>query len=394
MSKKQKQQSTSETSTTEESSHHSDVELNKRKSSESISSEKQRKMKKGEPVARKVKNADLQPNKQSRHWLQFFPVPFIAMVMGIGGLALVFKKYATLFDISDTYYLTILYIAIGTFVIITLIYIAKIIKFKKAVIAEFNHPIRLNFFPAFNISILLFSIAFIPDHETVAEVLMWIGVVGQIPLTMFTLRKWMMLPFRREIFNPTAIIPIVSLLLVAVPMGKLRYVEGAWLFLSFGLFWWILMIVSLFVRIMWEEKLPKKFLPALYITIAPPAIGLIAYQAIQHDWTDISRLLFGITVADFAVLLALSFDIFQMHPCTTYLAYTFPMDALAISFLEFHAYYDSTVSKIFAYIFAYLALATVVFVLLILFSLIIRRIIFIPEKEKIKSWKEYFQKKK
>ncbi|KAJ3438021.1 tellurite resistance protein teha [Anaeramoeba flamelloides] len=211
----------------------------------------------------------------------------MALVMGICGLALVFKKFALLFDVSKIYSQVIFFLAIGTFVIIAINYLAKCIKFKQAVVTEFNHPVAINFFPTFSISLLLFSLVLVTDHKTIATVLMAIGAVGQIPLTMFTLRKWLMLPFKREIFNATTMIPIVSLSLVSAPMGKLGYVEGAWLFFVFGMFFYFLIMVALFVRMLWAETLPKPLLSSLFIIMAPPAIGLVSYQGFKNEWTDI-----------------------------------------------------------------------------------------------------------
>lgn len=43
-------------------------------------------------------------------------------------------------------------------IIITVIYCFKVLRHTKAVITELHHPIRLNFFPAFSIGLLLLSV--------------------------------------------------------------------------------------------------------------------------------------------------------------------------------------------------------------------------------------------
>ncbi|KAJ6240739.1 tellurite resistance protein teha [Anaeramoeba flamelloides] len=392
----QKQQFSSETGTSNCECSTSDVELNQHQSesSDSLSTKSQQKRLGGEQGKRKVKKGDQEANEQPRNYLQYFPISLMALVMGICGLALVFKKFALLFDVSKIYSQVIFFLAIGTFVIIAINYLAKCIKFKQAVVTEFNHPVAINFFPTFSISLLLFSLVLVTDHKTIATVLMAIGAVGQIPLTMFTLRKWLMLPFKREIFNATTMIPIVSLLLVSAPMGKLGYVEGAWLFFVFGMFFYFLIMVALFVRMLWAETLPKPLLPSLFIIMAPPAIGLVSYQGFKNEWTDISRILFGICITNFVVLLSLSHDIFKMQPSAAWLAFTFPMDALASAVLEWHAYHQSDVSKVIAYIFSFLALGAVGFVVLLIVSLLIKKRIFIPQNEKSKNWKDFLGKKK
>ncbi|KAJ3438020.1 hypothetical protein M0812_17199 [Anaeramoeba flamelloides] len=71
-----------------------------------------------------------------------------------------------------------------------------------------------------------------------------------------------------------------------------------------------------------------------------------------------------------------------MQPSATWMAFTFSMDALASAVLESHAYHQSDVSKVIAYIFSFLALGAVGFVVLLIVSLLIKKRIFIPQNEK------------
>ena len=99
-------------------------------------------------------------NEESR--LRHFPITFFAIVMGLSGLAITWK--AAGHSILPQGYLYLGAFSTVIMCIITLIYLTKIIKHPAAVLEEARHPIRLNFFPAFSISLLLLSIIW--EHFT------------------------------------------------------------------------------------------------------------------------------------------------------------------------------------------------------------------------------------
>ena len=92
--------------------------------------------------------------------LQFFPVMMFATVMGLGGLTLVFERLNHVFLFSSIFATTFLIIATTLFFVILFTYFFKIIKYKEEVLKELNHPIRINFFAASSISMLILSAAF------------------------------------------------------------------------------------------------------------------------------------------------------------------------------------------------------------------------------------------
>ena len=89
--------------------------------------------------------------------LQFFPVMMFATVMGLGGLTLVFERLNHVFSFSTIFATTFLIITTALFFITLFTYFLKIIKYKEEVVKELNHPIRINFFAASSISILILS---------------------------------------------------------------------------------------------------------------------------------------------------------------------------------------------------------------------------------------------
>ena len=86
--------------------------------------------------------------------LQFFPVMMFAIVMGLSGLSLVFKKLSEVLYFPSI--IGTLFTLISTIVFFLILgnYILKLLKYKKEVKEEIIHPIRINFFVTYNIDFL------------------------------------------------------------------------------------------------------------------------------------------------------------------------------------------------------------------------------------------------
>ncbi len=101
--------------------------------------------------------------------LEYFPISFFAMVMGLSGLTIGWEKAQHVLG----WQLGIIPLLAGgtllIFALLALLYGAKVLRFRAAVLAELRHPVKLNFFPAISISLLLLSIAFLPLHAELAR---------------------------------------------------------------------------------------------------------------------------------------------------------------------------------------------------------------------------------
>ncbi|KAJ5068890.1 c4-dicarboxylate abc transporter [Anaeramoeba ignava] len=291
-------------------------------------------------------------------------------------------------DVSPTIWKVIFWIVFGQAILIALIYLAKMIRYPEAVIMEFKNKILVNFFPAVNIILLLFSVALIPEHKTTAEAVMWIGASLQLLMSLYSIRLWFTRDFDLNLFNPTAFIPIVAPLFISAPLGQLGYKNLGWFFMSYGLFFWTIMITILFARIIFYKPIDRKFYPAFWIIIAPPAIGLVCYLSLNppNHWDHFCDFLFYTAVFHFIILLSLTDYIFRCPPCLNYIALTFPLDAIAIAALEYHLHMKNTHTKTFAWITLILASVIVVLVLILIFILIITGRFFVPENKMLQRW--------
>lgn len=312
--------------------------------------------------------------------LAHFPPAFFAMVMGLTGLSLAWEKAAFLLGFPLIVSQILLLISACTFIIIAVTYALKARRYPHAVIEEFHHPIKMSFFPAFSIAMLLMSIATLSISFTLSFYLWAMGSIIHLGFTLYTLGQWLHQPkFKISHSTPAWFIPVVGNILVPVAGVEHGFLEVSWFFFSIGLVYWIVLKTLIFNRMFFHEPLPQKLLPTLFILIAPPAVGFISYMKLTGELDSFARILFY--SAMFLVLLLLSQlpKFMKINFFMSWWAYSFPLAASTIATLSM---YHANPLPFFHYLsIVLLLLASCVIVVLFLRTLIAikRKEICIPE---------------
>lgn len=273
------------------------------------------------------------------HWLMHVPVPLFAVVMGVTGLGIAWRKAAATLGAPGVVGEAILGLAATLFIAIACLYGIKMLRHPGEVRKEFGHPIRANFFPAISIGMLLLSIGAVPYGHGLATAVWGIGAAMHLTLTLHLAGRWLTKPFQITHSNPAWFIPVVGNILVPLTGVRLGYIEISWFFFAIGAVFWLVLFTVVFYRIVFHDQLPVKIVPTLFILIAPPAVGYLSYVAltggVQVD--AFARVL--IYVALFLTLLLFSMvRTFLAVPfAVSWWAYTFPLDAITVATLE-HAH--------------------------------------------------------
>jgi tellurite resistance protein len=134
--------------------------------------------------------------------------------------------------------------------------------------------------------------------------------------------------------TPAWFIPIVGNIIAPIGGVTLGFTEVSWFFFAIGILYWIVLKVLVFNRIIFHEPLPEKLLPTLFIMIAPPAVGFIAYLKLNQGVVDnFAHILYY--AAMFLVLLLVSqLPRFARIPFfVSWWAYSFPIAAFTIGTL-------------------------------------------------------------
>lgn len=272
--------------------------------------------------------------------LAFFPISFFAMIMGFGGLTIASQRIETLLHISWHPSDLLVALTVALFVLISALYSLKIIKHPQTVRKEFSHPIRLHFFPAFSISLLLLSIIFLPLQATLSRVFWFAGALIHLLLTLKIITLWIQHSyFELKHMNPSWFIPAVGNIIVPIAGVAHAPVDVSWLFFSIGIVFWLILLIIFFNRIIFHHPLPEKLLPTFFILLAPPAIGFIAYMKLNGEQIDAFARVLYFFAAFTLMLLIMQFSLLRkVRFYLSWWAYSFPMAAITLASIQmFHA---------------------------------------------------------
>ncbi len=300
-----------------------------------------------------------------------FPVSFFAVVMGLCGLAIATQKLETMVGAGDIASTVLLGVALFVFLILALAYAYKLMRHRDLVVAEFNDPVRLSFFPTFSIGLLLVSIAFLSISETTSFVFWVIGTVLHLALTLAVLSIWVQQEkFEITHMNPAWFIPVVGNILVPLAGVEHAPQEISWFFFSVGLVFWVVLQTLFFYRVFFHRPLPERLLPTFFILLAPPAVGFIAYVKLTGSVDAFANVLYYFALFTFVFLLVQLRMLRRARFFLSWWAYSFPLAALTIaSILMYH----QTDTRFFYYL-AFVVFAALVAVILTLAFFTVRSV--------------------
>ncbi|MCW8894872.1 SLAC1 anion channel family protein [Sulfurimonas sp.] len=286
---------------------------------------------------------------QEHNRLKFFPVMMYAIVMGLSGLTITYQKAALWLDFPFLIGEVLMYITTAVFVIVSFIYLKKFFKYKAAVKNEFSHPVRINFFAAISISMLMLAIIYKESYPVISAIVWYPGTLLHFYLTMHTISFWINENQHMDHSNPAWFIPIVGNVLV--PVAGVGFVDLGILvyFFSVGIFFWIILFAVILNRIIFHNQMAVKFMPTLFILIAPPAVGFIAYFKMFEVIDVFALMLFNMAIF-FTILVAFMYKNFiKIKFFISWWAFVFPIAAMAISTMLMYNQNGSTSLLLFSY---------------------------------------------
>ena len=263
--------------------------------------------------------------------LKFFPIMMFAIVMGMSGLTIMYQKAALWLSFSAYIGMALMGVSTLLFVLIVALYLRKFFTYRAAVKNEFSHPVRLNFFAAASISMLMLAIIYKEVFVEVSALFWYVGAGLHFYLTMHTISFWINQNQALDHSNPAWFIPVVGNVLV--PIGGVGFASQGVLmyFLSCGIFFWIVLFAILLNRIIFHHQLASKFMPTLFILIAPPAVGFISYVKMFSVVDTFAMILFNLALF-FTLLVAFMYKNFvSIKFFISWWAFVFPLAAMSIS---------------------------------------------------------------
>lgn len=263
--------------------------------------------------------------------IAYLPVSLFASVMGLMGWAIAWQHM----DIRHPWFENVAWLVgnFGTLVFMLLVvaFTQKLIRYPKNVIAEFKHPIQINFLPTFSISLLLISV-FWKEHNIHVFGVWVLGAILQLVLTFYVVAQWISSPsITLETVNPAWFMPAVGNIVVPLTGTYFGFYEISWFFFALGFFFWIILGALILYRLVFIGSIPKKIQPTLCIFLAPPSVSFIAFTQLNGGLSDFS---YGLYFIAFITAMLLLVNIVRFVSLPFYLsswAFSFPLAAFTIA---------------------------------------------------------------
>ena len=263
--------------------------------------------------------------------LRFFPVGLFSSIMGLCGLSIAYQRFEQAFELRLGIGFSLLIVACIVFLLVSFAYAAKLINHRADAINEFNHPVKASFFPAISISLLLLSIGMLDIAKDVAQYL-WIAGTGlQFIFTVTIMSRWINRSYEIVHSNPSWFLPVVGNILVPVAGVEFAHRELAWFFFSIGAFFGSVLFTIIFYRLTFHSQLPAKLMSTLFILVAPPAVGFVAYTKLTGEMDNLARVLLYVAIFLVVILLSMARNFTGISFFVSWWAYTFPMCAVTIA---------------------------------------------------------------
>lgn len=266
--------------------------------------------------------------------LVHMPVTVFASVMGVAGLGLAWRKAAALTGLPAMAGEALVALGGVLFVLSAAAYGLKLVRHPQACLGEFNHPIRSSFFATISIGLMLLATGLHPHAAKPAETLWGIGALLQLGFTVRVFARWII--HKQEIAhaNPAWFIPIVGNIIVPVLGVKLGQMDVSWFFFSIGISLWLPMLAIVLNRVIFHDDLPPRLVPTLFIMVPPPAIGYIAYTGLAGGTDSFATILANLALFTTLTLLVMAPRFVRLPFAVSWWAFTFPLDAAALVFME------------------------------------------------------------
>ncbi len=267
--------------------------------------------------------------------LQNLPVAWFAMIMGLGGLTIAWRKAEALLALPVSISPWLMILATALFAVLAALYTVKIIKYRPAAFKEWGHPVKMNFVPTVSIALILLSIAWLPVSAPYSKLLWLAGVALHLFLTLHVITQWMhQSKFEIVHLNPAWFIPVVGNILIPIAGVVHAPVEISWFFFSIGLMFWPVLLTIIFYRVIFHGSLPERLMPTLFILIAPPAVGFLSYLKLNGGEVDTFAHVLYHGALFFTLLLFSQLRMFtRLKFFLSWWAYSFPLTAITVATL-------------------------------------------------------------
>lgn len=264
--------------------------------------------------------------------VEHFPIGYFGMSMGLFGFALALRAAGL-----PSAAVVGMWVGIAALGLLAAMLVLKAVLHWPALVAEWYHPVRIAFFPATFISLLLLAALLHQQTPGVANVVWIVGSIGQGILTIVVVSAWIShRAFQPMHLSPAWFIPAVGNVVVPLAGVPLGYTEPSWYFFAVGIVFWLVLLAIVFNRLIFHDPMPGRLQPTLVILIAPPAVAFVAWTQLHAGAVDdTARILINAAYFFTAVVLAQLPALLKLPFALPFWALSFPLAAITVASFRF-----------------------------------------------------------
>jgi tellurite resistance protein len=268
------------------------------------------------------------------------PASFFGMVLGLAGLGNAWRAATSAWHLPAAIGETLMAAATIVWAIVLVLYILKWTHRRAEAIAEALHPVQCCFIGLAGVSTMLIALAVLPYSRAIAWVLFAAG--GAFTLGFAVWRKGLLWQGNRDhaATTPVLYLPAAAgAFVAAATSAAFGYPEWGQFAFGAALLTWFAIESVLLHRLYTLPEMPAALRPTLGIQLAPPAVGALAYYAVNGGQADlVVNALLGYAILQALILLRLLPWLLKAPFTPSYWAFSFGAAALATTPLRMIAH--------------------------------------------------------
>ena len=271
------------------------------------------------------------------------PAAFFGIVLGVVGLGNTWRAATKVWHLPTVVGEVLLGLGALIWLALVILYALKWVFARSDALGEARNPIQCCFIGLAGVSTMLVGIAFLPYTRPVAEALYLLGAAFTLAFAAWRTGLLWQGDRDHSATTPVLYLPTVAGgFVMSGGAGALGYADWGQLAFGVAFFSWLAVESVLIHRLYTLPAMPLALRPTLGIQLAPPAVGAIAYGAINGGAPDLtSHVMMGYAILQALVLLRLLPWILQQPFTASYWAFTFGVTALATAPLRLVAHGDT-----------------------------------------------------
>ncbi len=283
------------------------------------------------------------------------PAAFFGMVLGLGGLGFSWRAAQAVWPVPAAIGEALMAVAALVWAVLVLLYALKWIFAREDALAEAMHPIQCCFIGLAGVATMVIAGGALPYSRPAAEILFGLGAAFTAGFAVW--RTGLLWQGNRDhaATTPVLYLPTVAGgFVMAIVVSALGYPDWGQLAFGVALFSWLAIESVLLHRLYTQPTKIPALRPTLGIQLAPPAVGAVAYLAVNGGAPDlVVHAMIGYALLQAVLLLRLLPWILEQPFGASYWAFTFGATALATAPLRLIAHGETgPVAMLAPYIFA------------------------------------------